>query len=1287
MKNIFLPAIFLPFLWSEVGSHAQTPKSRQADLCIYEATPGGIAMAVRAAREGLSVVLVNHNHHLGGILSSGLGVWDTLWEGKRSPIYDEARQAVFDHYKATYGEKSPQYRDSLPGKSGHTNGKFEPRVIEDILTKLVTQEKNITVIRGFHPAAVQREDALIKTVTFRELEGASEKKITARIFADCSYEGDLAAIAKVPYRVGREARAEFNEPHAGQIFMGAVKTPHTPEIARAAGLHGQLNIRKFSGIQKIKEPDSTGGADGNVQAFNYRTILSSDPANRLPVGKPAGYDPEKLKLLEHGSIVSPIPDNKRGWNRPQLVGMQTGYVEADWTGRKKVMDAHWDATMALLYFLQNDPSVEPVRQKSWREFGLAKNEFTDNGHRPYEFYVREARRITGRYIFTQHDAMLAPGLERAPVHEDSVGATEWYLDTHACTPRHIPAALEEGKMMLDVETFPGQVPYRSLLPQGIDNLLVPVCLSCTHVAWGTVRLEPTWMSIAESAGHAAALAIQNKVTPAELNADLLLRKLVTSHVMVSFFNDLDVSADDPRISAAQYFATKGFFAGYNARLDEPLKESTRTAWGQGLTALREGTLKPMELLKRVHQAEKEDSPPAKRTRGEALLSMWKTLTSAQPKTKEKEKTKTATAPRQPLKVEAVRSSTAQEVGGKSYDLIVVGGTPGGIACAVRAAREGLSVLLVQHNRHLGGMLTNGLMQWDALYGGPRSPIFNEYAKMIEDHYRVTYGEESVQYALARYTQTHYPMGRMEPSVAEHLFNKLVSAEKNITTLLSHHPASIERNEATLGKLTLREYGTTNDITVTAATYADATYEGDLAALARVPYSVGREGRDEHNEPHAGKIFTNISSESGPQEAKDGRLNIHPYAHVQGSIDSTSPFSADGAIQAFNHRFCLSDEPGNIRLPEKPPGYNREEYVHYNRKGMSGGRLNGKGTFNSAILPGENHAYPDATWPEREKIIQRHTNFALGLMWFLQNDESVSPAKREGYRRIGLPLDEYVDNNNLPYELYVREARRIVGRHVFTEHDNMLAKGLGRTPVHGDSIAFTDWSMDSHDCTTDRRPGYAYDGKLILTEESRPAHIPYRSLLPQGVDNLLVPVCLSATHVAWGAVRLEPVWMQVGEAAGFASALAHKHKTTPGKLNADMLVRMLVQKQHRVGFFNDLPADSSKKGGNLTAAAQYFSTKGFFADYNVKEDQPLKLATARAWAGALQEVPKKSWDATRFALEIAEAEATADRAVTIQEWTALLGGKGTAGGVDLLVTRGMALQELYEKLSLDGRGGL
>lgn len=587
-----------------------------------------------------------------------------------------------------------------------------------------------------------------------------------------------------------------------------------------------------------------------------------------------------------------------------------------------------------------------------------------------------------------------------------------------------------------------------------------------------------------------------------------------------------------------------------------------------------------------------------------------------------------------LKVQPVRASSAAEVRDKSYDVVVIGATPGGIACAVRAAREGSTVLLVQHNEHIGGMLTNGLMQWDALYGGPRSPIFNEYAKAIEDYYRETYGSDSPQFRQARYTQQHYPMSYFECGVAEHLFNRLISAEPNIRTLLSHYPYAVKRAGVVLKALTLREYGTTNDVCLTGITYVDATYEGDLAALAGVPYRVGREGQEEYGEPHAGKIFTSISKESGPQDAKDGKLNLHLYGHSQGTIDPDSPRSSDLAVQGYNYRFCLSNEPGNIRLPERPPGYDREEYVDYYRLSMGAGRLNGKASFNSALLPGENHAYPEATWPEREKIIQRHKNFALGLIWFLQNDASVRPAARERYLRIGLPLDEFPDNSNIPYEMYVREARRIVGRHVFTEHDNRPAPGLVRTPIHGDSIAFTDWAMDSHDCTWDRSPGYAFDGKLILTEESRPAQIPWRSLLPQGVDNLIVPVCLSATHVAWGAVRLEPVWMMTGEAAGFAAALAKEHGTTPGQLEPDLLVRVLCERRHFVSFFNELEAAADHPA---MPAGQYFATKGFFADYDARLDEPLTEAVQTAWQAGLRQIRDGTLRPMRLAERVRRAE--------------------------------------------------
>jgi hypothetical protein len=454
----------------------------------------------------------------------------------------------------------------------------------------------------------------------------------------------------------------------------------------------------------------------------------------------------------------------------------------------------------------------------------------------------------------------------------------------------------------------------------------------------------------------------------------------------------------------------------------------------------------------------------------------------------------------------------------------------------------------------------------------------------------------------------------------------------------------------LRSLTLREYGGATETKVTGTVFADATYEGDLFALAKVPYRVGREARSEFNEPHAGVVFCNIARGPAPLDAVEGRLNIRPYSSKQGSVDPTSPFSADRSVQAYNYRFCVTNDPANrIMLTAPPPGYDREEFVRYERKGIATNPgPNQKSHMNSPILPGENHEYPEGGWPAREKIIERHKNFALGLIWFLQNDDSMKSRWKE-FREWGLPKDEFADHDHIPYEMYVREARRIVGRHVYTEHDNSPAPGCVRTPMMPDSVAITDWYMDSHSCTTSSRPGFHYDGKLILTEESRPGQIPYRSLLPQGVDNLLVPVCLSATHVAWGAVRLEPVWMETGEAAGVAAALALKQKLPPAKLNSDLLVRELCERRFMVSFFNDVNVRGTEP---WIPMAEYLATRGFFHDYDARPNEPLKLATAKAWVKGLRSLIAGGLHPEALAREIAAAEETS-ATITGSEFAALL----------------------------------
>ncbi len=622
--------------------------ARHYDLVVVGGTPAGIVMAVRAARGGATVLLVNHNAHLGGMLSSGLGVWDTLHMGRRSPLYDYVRQAIFDHYRRTYGENSPQFRHSLPAPAGHANGKFEPRVAERILTELVTAEKRVTLLKGYVPVGAEREGAAVRSLAFRETDGTRTVRATGRIFADCTYEADLLPLVKVRYRFGRESRSEFNEPHAGVAYFRVVRAPPTPAEKRIAEVHARLNLRTFPDWE-ILLPASTGEADANVQACNYRTILTSDPANRVAIEKPANYDPDLVRDLEMPrSGIGPIPNAKIGLNRPQLIGPHNAWVEGDGGIRRAIMDRFWHATMSAVWFRQHDPSVPEEERRYWLQLGLPRDEFADNGHRPYEFYFREGRRLTGRAIYTEQDVRLPPGLRRAPVHADAIAITDWYVDSHACTMRTVEDSMPEGRMMLHNESFPGQLPYRTLLPEHIDNLLVPVNVSSTHVAWNTIRLEATWMHIAESAAHAALQSLREGRPPARIESDTLLRTLAANHIMLAFFNDLDVSSDDPAVAASQYFGTKGFFADYDARLGEPLKRSTAKVWGEGFRRLRAAPVDAMALMRAVHAGDPADDPavpasefaalirvplpegssgPRNRpfTRGEAMRLMWEAV--------------------------------------------------------------------------------------------------------------------------------------------------------------------------------------------------------------------------------------------------------------------------------------------------------------------------------------------------------------------------------------------------------------------------------------------------------------------------------------------------------------------------------------------------------------------------------------------------------------------------------------------------------------------------------------
>ncbi|MBN8523784.1 MAG: FAD-dependent oxidoreductase [Planctomycetes bacterium] len=512
-------------------------------------------------------------------------------------------------------------------------------------------------------------------------------------------------------------------------------------------------------------------------------------------------------------------------------------------------------------------------------------------------------------------------------------------------------------------------------------------------------------------------------------------------------------------------------------------------------------------------------------------------------------------------------------GTSSFDLVVIGATPSGISASLRAARDGLRVLLTQHDGHIGGMCINGLGQWDALSDHRRCPIFREILCHLEDERRG--GDDAGQPV---YDHSRHPVGSFSSRSINRIFEKLVAGESSITVLRNRIPVAVEVDNRRIVAVTIASKDSTERHDVRATTFVDATYEGDLLALAGVEFHIGREGRCEFGEPHAGRIFTG-AAEPMPQASGSAGAQLRPYGLSMSLSHPDSPGTGDGAIQAYNLRPTLTDDPTRRILPDTPPpDYDRTRYVTYTRIYLpAGGGIDRTSTCNAVILPGENHAYPQADWTTREAITRRHRDFLLGWMFFLQNDSELTMSQRDANRLWGLDAREWTDNGHLPYEMYVREARRMRGRTILTEHDFATREDDPRPKAFADSICFTDWYMDSHSCTRDgtygpawdcRPDGYRYDGKLIITASYRPGMIPYAAMLPRGIDNLLVSVCISTTHVAWGSVRLEPCWIHLGEVAGCAASLAHRSGIAVAALSVPALQQRLLADGASIAFFND-----------------------------------------------------------------------------------------------------------------------
>lgn len=548
-------------------------ENQRYDVVVAGGTPGGLATAIRASREGLSVLVVNHTKHLGGMLTNGLGVLDTEYYRARSPIYDEMCARLVSHYgNKTFSRDT--YKRSDVGERLY----YEPHVIENILNEMVAAEE-ISVLLNHYPAGIIKTGTTIEAVRFQKMEEGSSVLVGGRYFVDAMYEADLAALAGVPYRVGRESRAEYGEPHAGVSFTYLVDTRERSDRIK------DLRIHKFRlSSREIPHPRN-GEGDHAIQAYNFRMALSRDPVNRYLPPRPDNYDPEAYQIIKER--LSPLPNSEgrfgwkvTGWNTPILPGGNHDYPNASWPARREIAQKHLDWAIGILHYLQRD-LPEPV-------WGLAKDEFVDNGYVPWEMYVREARRIQGLKTFTEHDGLLFKDFGRAPIHSGSIAITEWALDSHACTTDRYQNSRPEGKVLLAEDTVPGQVDFRCLISEEASNLIVPVCLSSTHIGWGTIRLEPTWMHIGESVGLALKQAKQARNNLLEIDIDRLQKTLAENRILLTYFDDVEILQSDSFVPALQYLGAKGFFPSYQAKPDEGLDSATARHWITAVSSATQG---------------------------------------------------------------------------------------------------------------------------------------------------------------------------------------------------------------------------------------------------------------------------------------------------------------------------------------------------------------------------------------------------------------------------------------------------------------------------------------------------------------------------------------------------------------------------------------------------------------------------------------------------------------------------------------------------------------------------
>ncbi|MEO6724936.1 MAG: FAD-dependent oxidoreductase [Blastocatellia bacterium] len=507
--------------------------NQQYDLVIYGGTAAAVTAAVQAKIMGKTVIIVSPDKHLGGLSGGGLGFTDT---GNKAVIGGLAREfyhRVWQHYQQPETwkwEKREQYGNKGQGTpaidgENRTMWIFEPHIAEQVFDEMVKEHK-IPVIRDEwlnRKSGVKKAGGRITSITT-----LSGKRYSGKMFIDATYEGDLMAAAGVDYHVGREANSVYGETWNGvqtgvlhhRHHFGAVEKKISPYVIPGDPKSGVLPRITTA------PPGEYGQGDKKVQAYCFRMCLSDHPGNRVPFPKPAGYDPKQYELMvrifdagwrETFQKFDHIPNHKTDTNNhgpmsTDNMGYNYDYPDASYERRRQIIREHEAYQKGWLYFIANDPRVPKEVQQEMRTWGLAKDEFKDNGNWPHQIYVREARRMIGAYVMTELE------LTKQRATPDSVGMGSYSIDSHNIQ-RYIigsgPDAYVQNEGDIGVSTKgPYSIAYGSLVPKKgqVENLLVPVCASSSHIAFGSIRMEPVFMILGQSAATAAVLAIDGNTT-------------------------------------------------------------------------------------------------------------------------------------------------------------------------------------------------------------------------------------------------------------------------------------------------------------------------------------------------------------------------------------------------------------------------------------------------------------------------------------------------------------------------------------------------------------------------------------------------------------------------------------------------------------------------------------------------------------------------------------------------------------------------------------------------------